>query len=331
MSQKILSVSVAAYNVEAFINKCLDSFVESNVIEDIEVIVTDDGSTDSTVEIVNSYAEKYKGSVVLVKQTNAGPGSTVNSGIAHATGKYFRMVDGDDWVNPTDFAVLIEKLKQTDADAVLCNHVLVDNNTFEEVPQHFDGVKIDKIIKLADIAEVINPSMHNLIVKTDIMKKHIKLFNCFYTDMQYLIFPTAYINTVVYFDLDIYMYRVSLGTQSMSVTSLQKNIAMHDSVLFSLTEFYEKYKGGTQFNRSVANYMIRLIVRMAGCQLSTYLSFKPTKEKCKELYNFFNRLENSSFEVYNNFKALKTVRVLNIAKLLYYPVSFLHRKKNKIK
>ncbi len=330
MSQKVLSISVAAYNVEAFIEKCLNSFIDSNVIEDIEVIVTDDGSKDSTAEIVSRYTEKYKDSVILVRQENAGPGSTVNSGIAHASGKYFRMVDGDDWVNSSDFAALINKLKTIDADAVLCNHVLVDNNTYEEVPQIIEGVDNDRVVKFADIANVINPSMHNLIVKTEIMKKYVKLFNCFYTDMQYLIFPTGYIDTVVYFNLNIYMYRVSLGTQSMSAASLQKNISMHDSVLFSLTEFYEKYKTGIGFNRAVADYMIRLIVRMAGCQLGTYLSFKSSKQKRNELYNFFNRLEKSSSEIYNVFSELKTVRVLNISKLLYYPISFLYRKKNKI-
>ena len=116
--QKVLSVSVAAYNVEKFIEQCLDSCMEFKAavdsgvvitakrggrVEHVEadkiVIVTDDGSKDRTSEIVSAYEKKYPGTFRLISQKNAGPGSTVNSGIKHATGKYFRMVDGDDWVN----------------------------------------------------------------------------------------------------------------------------------------------------------------------------------------------------------------------------------------
>jgi len=85
--EKILSVSVAAYNVEKFIEKNLDSFVDSEAKEDIEILVTDDGSKDETTNIVKKYETKYPGVVRLIQQKNAGPGSTVNSGIKHATGK----------------------------------------------------------------------------------------------------------------------------------------------------------------------------------------------------------------------------------------------------
>ena len=71
--EKILSVSVAAYNVENFIRTNLDSFVNSEVREDIEVLVTDDGSKDNTPNIVAEYEEKYPGVVKLIKQKNAGP------------------------------------------------------------------------------------------------------------------------------------------------------------------------------------------------------------------------------------------------------------------
>ena len=100
--EKILSVSVAAYNLESMIRQCLDSFIRPEILEKVEVLVTDDGSKDQTREIVAEYEKKYPGSFKLIAQKNAGPGSTVNSGLAHATGKYFRMVDGDDWVNTNE-------------------------------------------------------------------------------------------------------------------------------------------------------------------------------------------------------------------------------------
>ena len=88
--QKILSISVAAYNMEKFIRQNLDSFVHSAVAKDIEVLVIDDGSKDATAEIVREYERKYPDTVRLIQQENAGPGSTVNRGMDHATGKYGR-------------------------------------------------------------------------------------------------------------------------------------------------------------------------------------------------------------------------------------------------
>ena len=109
--QKVLSISVAAYNVEKFIEQCLDSFIDPAILDRVEVLVTDDGSKDRTPEIVSAYEKKYPGTFRLISQKNAGPGSTVNSGIKHATGKYFRMVDGDDWVNTAQMGAFLDILE----------------------------------------------------------------------------------------------------------------------------------------------------------------------------------------------------------------------------
>lgn len=326
---KVLSISVAAYNVEKFINQCLDSFVASRLIDDVEVIVTDDGSKDNTADIVSAYCEKYPTSVILVKQKNAGPGSTVNSGISVASGKYFRMVDGDDWVNTDDFTKLVEQLKNIDSDAVINNYVMVDNDTLEQVRCPVNNFESGVENKFADIADKLDIAMHNFIVKTEIMKQHVKVLNGFYTDTQYLLFPTRYIKTLTYLDLDVYMYRVSLGTQSMSITSLQKNIAQHDAVVDSLLSFYEDYIASDDLDKRVEEYLRAKIVSIAGCELSTLLSFKANKERREDLYAFFDKISSMSPNVYNTFKKLKTVRVLLLSQLFYRTVSFLHRKRVK--
>lgn len=74
--QKVLSISVAAYNVEKFIEQCLDSFIDPAILDRVEVLVTDDGSKDRTPEIVSTYEKKYPGTFRLISQKNAGPGST---------------------------------------------------------------------------------------------------------------------------------------------------------------------------------------------------------------------------------------------------------------
>ena len=99
MKEKILSVSIASYNVEAYLEECLESFVNSKVMDDLEVLVIDDGSSDSSPEIAQWYVDKFPDTFRLIRKENGGHGSTINKGIEVASGKYFKVVDGDDWVN----------------------------------------------------------------------------------------------------------------------------------------------------------------------------------------------------------------------------------------
>lgn len=98
MMEKILTVSVAAYNVEKTIARTLDSCCADGVREQLEVIIVNDGSKDGTVDVVRSYCKRYPDTFKLIDKENGGYGSTLNCSIRAATGKYFKPLDGDDWV-----------------------------------------------------------------------------------------------------------------------------------------------------------------------------------------------------------------------------------------
>ena len=115
MADKVLTISIAAYNLSERIDQCLASFASSKFIDDIELIVTNDGSKDDTARKVEKWVERYPNSIRLINKKNEGAGSTVNSGILHATGKYFKMVDGDDWVENID--EFVSFLKNCDSDS----------------------------------------------------------------------------------------------------------------------------------------------------------------------------------------------------------------------
>ena len=93
---KILTVSVAAYNVEKFIRNTLDSCIAEEIMTDLEVLVVDDGATDATAEIVREYEDKYPQTFRLIHKENGGYGTTVNRSMQEASGKYFRLLDGED-------------------------------------------------------------------------------------------------------------------------------------------------------------------------------------------------------------------------------------------
>jgi glycosyltransferase involved in cell wall biosynthesis len=329
---KVLSVSVAAYNLESMIQQCLDSFICPGVLEKVEVLVTDDGSKDRTREIVAEYEKKYPGSFKLISQKNTGPGSTVNSGLAHASGKYFRMVDGDDWVNTPDMIAYLAYLETHDTDMVCTSYCCVDHETGEKQPELLEQKVMDKELPFAQVAENLYLAMHNVTYRTDILKKNkIKLDNGFYTDLEYLLFPTPYIQTVAFLSQTIYMYRVSLSTQSMNIKSLQKNVKIHKDVLEQLLCHYESYRTSKLWNEKIGMYYSKRIAAMAGTQLSIYLSFQNTKQYKKETKELVEMLKKQYSDVYHEIMKLKTYKVLVYSNFcLFGIISVMHRKKLKL-
>lgn len=327
--KKILSISVAAYNLESMIRQCLDSFVHPEILEKVEVLVTDDGSKDHTREIVKEYEEKYPGTFKLIAQKNAGPGSTVNSGIAHASGKYFRMVDGDDWVNTKDMPAYLDYLETHDTDMVCTSFCCVDNDTGEKKPEILKMPVMNQEIAFESVAENLHLEMHNVTYRTELLKKNrITLDNGFYTDVEYLLFPTPYIRTIVFLDQMIYMYRVSLATQSMNIKSLQKNEKMHRQVLDHLMHEYEEYRASKLWNVKSGAYYCKRIASMAGTQLSIYLSFKDVKTYKKMTSAFTAAVKKDHSTIYHEIMKLKTYKLLVYSDfILYGVISLMHRKK----
>ncbi len=322
---KILSISVAAYNMEKLIRQNLDSFVSSKYADEIEVLVINDGSTDSTPDIVREYETKYPNTVRLITQDNAGPGSTVNRGMDNATGKYFRMVDADDWVGE-GFDKYIEALKSTDADMVISNYICVDDVTGETEHHEFSVLPVGETVEFDSVCKELSLEMHAVTFRTEILQQNnIRLFNGFYTDIQYLLMPSPFIRTVMYTECDVYMYRVSLSGQSMAAPSMQRNVQQHDDMLFSIVELYNRTKDSRP---SVAQYILAKLVYISGTEMGTLLSFEPNKESKARLYDFISRLRERCPEAYERFAQYKTAKVLNLLGGALYPLaSRMHRKR----
>ena len=96
---KILTITVPAYNVEMYLDSILPTFLDDQILDVIEIFIVNDGSEDKTKEIGQRYVDQYPGIVYLIDKENGGHGSAINKGIELATGKYFKVVDGDDWVD----------------------------------------------------------------------------------------------------------------------------------------------------------------------------------------------------------------------------------------
>lgn len=116
----LLSVIIPVYNVEMYINKCLDSLIKQ-ITSDVEVICIDDGSTDNSGKICDEYA-RYKVNIHVFHKANGGVGSARNLGLKMAKGQYVAWVDPDDYVHPDWFRKLKEVLVRDSPDLILFDY-----------------------------------------------------------------------------------------------------------------------------------------------------------------------------------------------------------------
>ena len=115
-----LSVIIPAFNAEKTICQCLDSVLAQSV-KDLELIVINDGSEDSTEEILNRYANQYPDTIRTATVENGGQGRARNVGMNMATGEYLGFVDSDDWIEPKMYEKLLSASVDENADLVLCD------------------------------------------------------------------------------------------------------------------------------------------------------------------------------------------------------------------
>lgn len=283
--EKVLSVVIPSYNVEKYLEQTLESFVEISILKDIEVLIVDDGSKDHTAEIGKRFESQYPETFRVISKENGGHGSTINRGIEECVGKYFKVVDGDDWVNTPDFKVLIEKLKSCDSDYIVTNYYEVNDQTGERTKKEYSQLKKEEMGEnrwsFRDTAKKVQPSMHALIFRSSILKEHqIRLDeHSFYVDVEYILYPLPYIESVVYFDLYIYMYRLALATQSVSMQGFRKHIQNHIDVIMHLTDFAEKYrKNASEEEQVKVEFIGKRIAQMVGDQITIFMSY-PVKDK----------------------------------------------------
>lgn len=115
-----ISISVPVYNVEKYLRQCLDSLV-NQTLKDIEIVVVNDGSTDSSEAICQEYVKKDP-RVVLINKENGGLASARQAAFDVATGEFFCACDADDWAEPDMYERLYKKAVETDADIVMCDY-----------------------------------------------------------------------------------------------------------------------------------------------------------------------------------------------------------------
>ncbi len=220
---KILSFVIPSYNCEKFLKTAVTSMICKEVLDKLEIIIVNDGSTDSTEEIALSLQNSYPETIEVITQENKGHGGALNTGISAAGGKFVKVIDADDWVTTENLSAFVEKLEKLDADVVLTHHYTIDITTKEikkwmSYPEQFE--------KAYNFKQIMNDwksfdrslTFHGITYNTEFYKENcIQLSeHVFYEDHEYATIPCCFAKRIVPVDLFIYNYRIGDVAQSVS-------------------------------------------------------------------------------------------------------------------
>lgn len=224
-----VSIIVPVYNVEKYLRKCLDS-ISSQTLKEIEVILVDDGSTDSSSKICDEYS-KIDNRFKVIHKTNGGLSDARNVGIDIARGQYIGFVDSDDYININMFEILYSNIIIYDADISVCDFkkVYEDNN---DIIENYNGYIIHKYSNMDSLNQLYNENVFsfvpawNKLYKKDLFKELRYKVGKIHED-EYIIHELLYsCKNVIYITCDLYYYLQRDG----SIMKLKYSISRLDAL-----------------------------------------------------------------------------------------------------
>ncbi|EOS69041.1 hypothetical protein C818_02918 [Lachnospiraceae bacterium MD308] len=144
---KILTIAISEYNVEKYLDNILSTILDEQILDKIEILLVNDESKDKTKSIGQQYEKRYPDSIYLINKENGGHGSALNKGIELATGKYFKVVDGDEWVDTKEFIKFVKTLENVESDVVATPYVRVNDIQRSWKSRHFLILNLVKYIR----------------------------------------------------------------------------------------------------------------------------------------------------------------------------------------
>lgn len=264
--------------------------------EDVEIIVVNDGSSDGTSEVAKKYEEKYPGIVKAVDKENGGHGDAVNTGLAHATGVYFKVVDSDDWVDEEALLKILSAVKGfVDADSKV--DMLISNYVYEKVGMthkkviHYRNVlPQNQVFRWDDIGSFHLDQyilMHSVIYRTKLLvecglelPKH-----TFYVDNIYVYKPLPSVRTLYYMDVDFYRYFIGRDDQSVNERVMISRIDQQIRVNKIMVDAFDLWKIP---NRKLRHYMFNYleIITVISTIMLIRSGTEENLEKKRELWKY---------------------------------------------
>lgn len=319
---KLLTISIAAYNVEKYIRCCLEKIEKSKYLNLLEVFIIDDGGNDGTLNIAKDFSKRHPDVFIPIHKNNAGWGSTLNYSIEHSNAKYFKQLDGDDYFDTEGLDCLLNYLSNSNSDIVFSPYELIDDATSQYIKTITCPISIDigKEYMIEEVISELTLAMHMCTVKTSIITNLRLLENCFYTDVEFIIKSIANASTISFIDSPVYCYRIARDGQSVSISGFKKHYLEHQKVLMELIHFTNSV---TDERKKKA--FVNRLRRMSGDQYVAYMCLDINSENKNKMLAFDLKLKEYP-EFYDT--DLKIARLARAFNGLLYPLlaSYVHRR-----
>lgn len=231
--EKLLTIVVPSYNSQDYLRRCVDSLLPGG--DKVEILIVNDGSTDRTEEIARDYERKYPGIVRVISKENGGHGSAVNTGLDHATGMYFKVVDSDDRVEINAYRKVLRTIERfakrpEPVDLFLTNYVYDKQGKKKKKVMHYRGAMKKETVLTWDDRVHMNHFqyvlMHSVIYRREVLQKSgLRLpEHTFYVDNIYVTWPMPYVRTLYYMDVNFYLYYIGRSDQSVNENVMIKRV-----------------------------------------------------------------------------------------------------------
>lgn len=247
---KTLSIIIPTYNMEAYIERCVNSMTAADSPERLEVLIINDGSKDRSSEISHRLEAENPGIVKVVDKENGNYGSCVNRGLKEATGKYVKVVDADDWLDTAELNRLLNVLEREDVDCVISGFVRNFENPrlikrfgpTEDV--HVKGLPLDQVVDFEEICtstyfEDVFHYCYTFRRELILAHGYTQMEGIFYTDLQWTFKPMFWIRRAYCLDALVYHYLIGREGQSTAEGVFKRRI---NDYLASHAELLRAYK-----------------------------------------------------------------------------------------
>lgn len=306
---KIVTVIIPCFNVQNTLQKTLDSLAACKEKEEMEIIIVNDGSKDNTEKMAEKFKEQYPDIFIVINKENGGHGSTINRGLDAASGKYFIVLDGDDWIKSDVFDDFINYLKNHEEDLIVTGHFRYDieTETMERCCYEEEGGTCCDVEYLNTRGYRI--PMTDICYKTSLLHDiglHIQE-GIFYVDEEYCSIPFINVSTISFFGNAFYVYRIGDVNQSISVLNKVKRITHMKKVFFNIhRQTFKKTMGKSNYV-----YIKEKLIGISKTILAVYyIHFGNKKEGRREAKKFYAELKILDLEIYNRCKKVNAVLYL---------------------
>ena len=267
--------------MEQYLARNIESLLIPDCKDKIEVIVVNDGSKDNTFKIANEYKDKFPDTVVVIDKNNGHYGSCVNAALKVAKGKYFRIVDADDFVDAEGLKKLVADMEMLDVDCIYTQFAQFCEGKLSLVDSEIIDLPYNKEIFI-DQVKLPNGifHMHCLSYRTQLLRdiKYVQTEGICYTDTEYVYYPLMNSKTIYLEKFHLYCYLVGRGGQSVDIKSLRYNYSHFQKIHERISHDYQN------LSNKGRSYLYDFYMRVLLCYMfEISVLFNPIKDNQNDL------------------------------------------------